>query len=153
MPKRKGRKQKRLDLAAGDIVEEATLIKCGSLDELLVVDHVEVDGSVVAKACLDAELVATVVVPGRHVTRIAPDEPYRELRYGTVIQRKEVSGGEVLYWVAWEEEGEIKLGDVAERLIGAETGRRVVKKRPSWTETQAWTDKEWKAIMAAVARG
>ena len=72
-------------------------------------------------------------------------------RYGTVIQRKEVSGGEVLYWVAWEEEGEIELGDVAVRLIGADTGRRVVKKRPSWTKTRAWTEKEWKEIMAEVA--
>ena len=59
--------------------------------------------------------------------------------------------GEILFWVAWEEEGEIQLGDVAERLIGADTGRRVVTKRPSWTQTRAWTDKEWKAIKAAVA--
>ena len=62
-----------------------------------------------------------------------------------------LSGGEVLFWVAWEEEGEINLGDVAERLIGADTGRRVVERRPSWTETRAWTEKEWKAIKAAVA--
>ena len=62
-----------------------------------------------------------------------------------------LSGGEVLFWVAWEEEGEINLGDVAERLIGADTGRRVVTKRPSWTETRAWTEQEWKAIKAAVA--
>ena len=110
-----------------------------------------VGGRWVAKACLDAEMVATVAVAGPQVTAIAPDVPYRELRYGTVIQRKEVSGGEVLYWVAWEEEGEIELGDVAVRLIGADTGRRVVKKRPSWTKTRAWTEKEWKEIMAEVA--
>ena len=96
-------------------------------------------------------MVATVAVAGPHVTEIAPDVPYRELRYGLVIQQKEVSGGEVLFWVAWEEEGEINLGDVAERLIGADTGRRVVKKRPSWTKTRAWTEKEWKEIMAEVA--
>ena len=96
-------------------------------------------------------MVATVAVAGPHVTEIAPDVPYRELRYGLVIQQKEVSGGEVLFWVAWEEEGEINLGDVAERLIGADTGRRVVERRPSWTETRAWTEKEWKAIKAAVA--
>jgi len=59
--------------------------------------------------------------------------------------------GEILFWVAWEEEGEIQLGDVAERLIGADTGRRVVERRPSWTGTRAWTEKEWKAIKAAVA--
>ncbi len=140
-----------MPLATGDIVEEETLIACGSLDPLQVKGHTYVDGHAVAIACLNAEMVATVAVAGPHVTEIAPDVPYRELRYGTVIQRKEVSGGEVIYWVAWEEEGEIQLGDVAERLIGADTGRRVVTKRPSWTETRAWTDKEWKAIKAAVA--
>ena len=85
------------------------------------------------------------------VFTVAVLEGYDELRYGTVIQQKEVSGGEVLFWVAWEEEGEINLGDVAERLISADTGRRVVERRPSWTETRAWTEKEWKAIKAAVA--
>ena len=144
-------KQRLLALAAGDIVEEETLIKCGSLDDLLVVDHVDVGGRWVAKACDGAEVVATVAVAGPHVTEIAPDVPYRELRYGTVIQQKGVSGGEVLFWVAWEEEGEIQLGDVAERLIGADTGRRVVTKRPSWTERRAWTEQEWRAIKAAVA--
>ena len=151
MPKRKGKKQKRLALVKGQIVEEETLIECGSLDPLQVEGHTDVGGRWVAKACDGAEVVATVAVAGPHVTEIAPDVPYDELRYGTVIQQKEVSGGEVLFWVAWEEEGEIELGDVAERLIGADTGRRVVKKRPSWTKTRAWTEKEWKEIMAEVA--
>ncbi len=65
--------------------------------------------------------------------------------------RRAISSGGAPLPIAWEEEGEIQLGDVAERLIGAETGRRVVERRPSWTETRAWTEKEWKAIKAAVA--
>ena len=117
---RRGTKREReLSLTLGAIVEHMTWVGSGApFDTLDVSRHVKLvttDEHWTAQARAGART-AVIMVGRSDVTQIRPYTPYTALRYGTVLQVKEVAGGDILYWVAWDN-GRVDAGDLEERIM------------------------------------
>ena len=136
---RRGTKREReLSLTLGAIVEHMTWVGSGApFDTLDVSRHVKLvttDEHWTAQARAGART-AVIMVGRSDVTQIRPYTPYTALRYGTVLQVKEVAGGDILYWVAWDN-GRVDAGDLEERIMRTS---RVVPSRPSWVDEPDWS--------------
>ena len=119
-------------------VEHRTLIGSGApFDTLDVSRHeklVTTDKHWTAQARAGAET-EVIMVDRSDVTQIRPYAPYTALRYGIVLQVKKVTGGDTLYWVAWDD-GRVDEGALEERI---KMTSRVVPSRPSWVDEPDWS--------------
>ena len=137
-PRRGTKRERELSLTLGAIVEHNIVVGSGApFDTLDVSKHVKLvttDKHWTAQARAGAET-EVIMVDRSDVTQIRPYAPYTALRYGIVLQVKKVTGGDILYWVAWDD-GRVDDGALEERI---KMTSRVVPSRPSWVDEPDWS--------------